>query len=488
MKVYFINPPFRAEYGRFSRENRSPALTRSGTLYYPLWLIYAAAVCEKAGFQVEFLEAPTVPLDETAALNIVRQHGQETRLFVFGTSTPSIYNDIHFLEQVRALYPTALYVLVGTHPSALPEETMGLSPQIDMIARREYDHIIRDIAIALRDGTDPFAVRGITYRKPEGIYSNPDMPYIEDLDDIPFAAQFIKEHLDCRDYFFAASSYPEIQLFTGRGCMAHCNFCVYPQTLHGHKYRLRSPKNVVDEFSYIAANFPDVKEIVIEDDTFTANRQRVTDICELLIQRGLHRKLRWLCNARVNLDFATMKLMKRAGCRLIIPGIESGNEKILQNIKKGTNLQLIRDYVKNAKRAGLLVHACYMVGNEGETPETMKETFQLAMELNTDTAQFYPLLPFPGTEAYAWARKNGYISGKYDEYCKPDGTINCVLSLPGISAKDMMAFCDDARRKYYLRPSYILHRLWMGLRDFEDLKRSLKAFGKIKKYLLKSEH
>ena len=126
-----------------------------------------------------------------------------------------------------------------------------------------------------------------------------------------------------------------------------------------------------------------------------------------------------------------------------------------------------------------------MVGNEGETKESMQETLKLAMELNADTAQFYPLLPFPGTEAYIWAKKNGYISGRYDEYVKEDGTINCVLNLPGISAEEMVDFCDKARKQYYLRPSYIAHRLWEGLKNPEDLKRSLKAFGKIKSYLLK---
>ena len=255
--------------------------------------------------------------------------------------------------------------------------------------------------------------------------------------------------------------------------------------MHGHKYRLRSPENVVGEFQYIADNFPDVHQIVIEDDTFTANPKRVREICDLMVKKGLHKRFRWLCNARVNLDYDTMVKMKKAGCHLIIPGIESGDDQILRNIKKGTNLKLIREYVKNAKRAGLNVHACYMVGNEGETKETMQNTLKLALELNTDTAQFYPLLPFPGTEAYAWAKKNGYISGRYDEYVKEDGTINCVLNLPNISAEEMVEFCDNARKKYYLRPRYIVHRLWQGLNDLEDLKRSIKAFSQIKKYLIK---
>lgn len=485
MKIYFVNPPFKAEYGRFSRENRSPALTRSGTLYYPLWLIYAAAVCEKEGFEVCFLDAPATPLNEAQSMQKILETGQGTKLFVVSTSTPSIYNDVAFAERIRTEYSDALIVLVGTHPSALPEETLRLSKKIDAVARKEFDYIIRDMAVALRDGGDYRQVKGITYWDGDKVVSNEDMEYITDMDSLPFAAEFIKNHLNERDYFFAASAYPEIQIFTGRGCMAHCNFCVYPQTMHGHKYRLRSPENVVAEFEYIATHFPDVKEVVIEDDTFTAQQSRVKEICRLLVEKGLHKKLRWLCNARVNLSYDTMLAMKKAGCRLIIPGIESGSQTILDNIKKGTNLKLIEEYVKNAKKAKLSVHACYMVGNKGETHETMQETLKLALKLNTDTAQFYPLLPFPGTEAYAWAKFNGYIKGGYADYLKPDGTINCVLELPNITSEEMVAFCDNARKKYYLRPRYIAHRLWVGLHDMEDMKRSIKAFGKIKKYLFK---
>lgn len=485
MKIFFINPPFKSEYGKFSRENRSPTVTRSGTLYYPLWLIYAAAVCKKDGFEVEFLDAPAAPLNHRQSYDFIQRHGEGTKLFVIDTSTPSIYNDIAFGDYLKEQYPQAKVMLVGTHPSALPIETFRNAKKIDAIARHEFDYIVRDYARAIRDGLSTEKVQGITYRKGDEIISNPDMEYITELDEIPFAAQFIKEYLNYKDYFFAAAEYPEIQIFTGRGCMAHCNYCVYPQTLHGHQYRLRTPENVVAEFEYISKNFPDVKQIVIEDDTFTAKKQRVVEICNLLIEKGLHKKLRWLCNARVNLDYETMKLMKKAGCHLIIPGIESGSQEILDNIKKGTTLELIHAYIRNAKKAGLNVHACYMVGNKGETKETMEETLRLALELNTDTAQFYPLLPFPGTEAYEWAKSNGYIKGDYSDYCKEDGTINCVLELPNISSEEMVEFCDNARKKYYWRMSYILHRLWAGLRNPDDLKRSFKAFGKFKKYLFK---
>lgn len=486
MKTFFINPPFKAEHGKFARENRSAAITRSGTLYYPLWLMYAAAVCEKDGFEVEFLDAPAKPLSEEESLELIGRRAEGTRLFVVDTSTPSIYSDIAFADELKARYPGAFVMLVGTHPSALPKETLDSSRSIDAVAMREFDYVVRDVARALRDEGDPTAVAGLSWcDEARSVTVNEAYPFITELDEIPFAAEFVKKHLDEKDYFFAASAYPEIQIFTGRGCPARCTFCVYPQTMHGHKYRLRSVENVVGEFRYIADNFPDVKEVVIEDDTFTIDKKRVVEICARLVEEGLHKRLRWLCNARVSLDYETMVAMREAGCRLIIPGIESGSQEVLDNIRKGTTLEQVERYMAAAKRARIKVHACYMVGNKGETKDTMRQTFELAMRLNADTAQFYPLLPFPGTQAYDWAKENGYIKGDYPDYVKEDGTINSLLELPGLSSQEMVEFCDEARRKYYWRPRYILHRLRVGLTDPEDLKRSFKAFGRIKEFLFK---
>ena len=484
MKVYFINPPYKSEYGKFSREQRSPAITKSRTIYYPLWLIYSAAVTKKEGFEVCFVDAPAKQMDFEQCYKKIESDGQNTKLFVVDTSTPSIYNDIDFAAGLKDRYQDSFIVLVGTHVSALPDETLDINRKIDAVARHEYDYIIRDLAIALRDGQELKQVNGITYRQNEEIITNKDMPFIENLDAIPFASEFIKEYLDEKDYFFSPATYPEIQIFTGRGCPYQCNYCVYPQVMHGHKYRLRSAENVVDEFKYIAEKYPSVKEIVIEDDTFTASRERVEKICKLLIEHKLNKRFRWLCNARVNTaDYELMKLMKKAGCRLLIPGIESGNQEILNNIQKGTRVEQYVPYVKNAKKAGLLIHACYMVGNDGETKETMQDTLKLALKLNTDTAQFFPMMPYPGTKAYDWAEENGYLKGDYGDYNKENGDHNTVLNMPYLSTEEMNEFCDYARKKYYLRPRYILHRLWVGIRDPEDLKRSLKAFGRIRKYL-----
>lgn len=489
MHVIVINPPFKAEYGKFSRESRSPAITKSGALYYPLWLIYAAAYSKKCGHKVDFIDAPAKPLNEKQTLELVSKmtNADERVLFVLGTSTPSIKSDVAFGAELKEIYKNSFILLVGTHPTATAEETLGYNDKIDAVAIGEYDYIVKELADALDSGKKLFEVRGLCFRDDSEFVKTTPMPPIENMDEIPFAAQFIKEYLNECDYFFAAATYPSIQIFTGRGCPCRCNFCVYPQTMHGHKYRARSPKSVVSEFEYIAENFPSVKEIVIEDDTFTISKERLSSICNLLIQKKLNKRLHWLCNARVNtLDLETMTLMKKAGCRLIIPGIESGNQQILDNIKKGTKVEQYLPYVKNAKKAGLLIHACYMVGNQGETKETMQDTLKLALKLNTDTVQFFPLIPYPGTEAYEYNKKMGYLTvGDYEHYCGEDGTHNTVLNLPELSTQEMVDFCNYARKKYYLRFSYILHRLRVGLSNPDDLKRSIKAFGKLKKYLFK---
>lgn len=484
MKITFINPPFKTEYGKFSRESRSPSIGHSGVLYYPLWLIYAAAVAQKEGFEIVFYDACAKGTNIDETLNTIKNTAKDSKLFVLDTSTPSIYSDAAFGEKIKEEFPGSFVLLVGTHPSATVDETMNINASIDGIARREYDYIVRDLAIALCDKKPLESVKGLSFRNSSGdIVNNQEADYITNLDEIPFASKFIKENLCVTDYVFTAAAFPSIQIFTGRGCPARCKFCVYPQTMHGHNYRLRSVDNVVDEFKYIIENFKNVKEIVIEDDTFTANKTRTVEICKKLIENKI--KIRWLCNARVNLDYQTMKIMKKAGCHLVIPGIESVNQTILNNIHKGTTVEQIEKFIANAKKAGLMVHACYMVGNNGETHETMEATLRYALKFKTDTAQFFPLIPYPGTEAYEWAQSNGYINGKYDEYCQEDGTLNCIINTPELSAKELVDFCAYARKKYYIRPWYICHRLWRGLIDFEDLKRSLKAFGKLKQSIFK---
>ena len=193
MHIYFINPPFKAEYGKFSRESRSPAITKSGALYYPLWLIYAAAYADKYGHDIDFLDAPAKPLDEQASMDIIAKNIQvETTLFVLNTSTPSIMSDVAFAAKIKAAYPKSFILLVGTHPTACPKETLGYSASVDAVGIGEYDEIVRQLADALQNGTPIQEVKGLYINTKNGIISTGRMPAITNMDDMPFAAEFIK--------------------------------------------------------------------------------------------------------------------------------------------------------------------------------------------------------------------------------------------------------------------------------------------------------
>lgn len=488
MKIVLINPPFKVEYGKFSRDQRSPAITKSGTLYYPTWLASATGVLEEAGHKCKLMDCCAVQMNDDKTLQIIRDFKPD--MIVINTSTPSIYNDCLFAEKVKDFFPNIFAVLVGTHPSALPEETMGINKAVDAIARREYEYTLRELANNLEAGNCDFStILGLTYRNSDNqIINNEDRPFIEDLDSLPFVSKVYKEQgIDPKDYFFSAAEYPMMIIFTGRGCPNNCFFCVYPQTFHGRKkYRLRSPENVIQELEYMVENFPELKSIGFEDDTFTADLERTKEICRLMIEKGLNKKFNWWVNARVTLDYVTMKLMKEAGCRLLIAGFESGNQNVLNRMHKGILLDWSKQYVKNANKAGLLIHGCFMVGNPGETKETMQETLNLALELNTDTAQFFPLMVYPGTDAYRWAESNNYlVTRDWSKWITEDGLHSCVISLPGASSTELVEFCNEARRKYYLRPRYIISKMKQFITHPDERKRLIKAGTRFVKFLFK---
>jgi len=469
MNILFLNPPF---IGRFSRTSRSPAVTKGGTLYYPIWLSYAAGVAEQAGHNVRFYDAPAEGLEIDGIF--ARLGDFVPDIVVVDTSTPSIYNDVKVAEKVKANYQKAFVVLVGTHPSALPGETLMLSVDIDAVAVGEYDYTIRDLAKTIKTNQPLDSVDGLVFRTGDEIIRNPDRDRIENLDDIPFVSSVYKKHLNCRNYFFAAANYPMIMIITGRGCPYKCFFCVYPQVFHSRRYRMRSPKNVVDEFEYIVNNYPEVKEIGIEDDCFTANRGHVRKICEKIIKRKI--RIKWYCNVRGDLDYSLLKLMKSAGCRLVTVGFESGCQHILDKMHKGEKIERYYQFARDARRAGILVHGCIMVGNPGDSKETLAESYKFAKKINCDSMQFYPLYVYPGTEAYSWAIQNGYLkTNDFSKWLTKKGLHNCVLNTPELCSEDMVFLCDYYLKKYHLRPGYILGKIWQAVKNPSEGYRSIKS-------------
>jgi radical SAM superfamily enzyme YgiQ (UPF0313 family) len=482
MKVLALNPPFLPKY---SRESRSPAVAKSGTLYYPMWLAYAVGLLEKQGHEVLFLDAPAAGLGIDEVCRRAAAFG--ARLAVLDTSTPSIYSDAEVAARLKQAAPGLFVALVGVHVSAVPEQTLSESPAVDVVAVGEYDATIAELAQNLSTGAADVcsAIEGIAWRGADGsVKKNPSRPFLEALDEIPFVSAVYKKHLDIAPYFYGHSRHPLVVIVTGRGCPFHCTYCVAPQTLHGHKYRKRSVASVVDEFKYIAANFPHAREIMIEDDTLTADRKRCREFAEALIAAGAT-TIPWSANSRADVDYDTMKVMRRAGCRLFCVGFESGDQQILDNIRKGTNLDKIRAFVKDARRAGILVHGCFMVGNRGETRETLAGTLQLAKQLSPDTAQFYPIMVYPGTADYAYFSERGWITSKnYREWLTPEGLHSSVVSNPDLTHEELVAFCDRARREFYLRPSYIASKLVQIVRSPGEAKRLFKGFRTISRYLL----
>lgn len=469
MEILFLNPPFK---GRFSRTSRSPAVTKGGTLYFPIWLAYAAGIAEAEGHEVRLIDAPADGLN----LNKVfaRLENFSPNLVVIDTSTPSIYSDTKTAEKIKDRFNKSFIVLVGTHPSALPAETLVLNDQMDAVAQAEYDYTIRDLAYALENGIPLEEVKGLWFKKNGRIIQNEARQKIKNLDEIPFVSSVYKKHLEVNNYFFAAANYPMVMIITGRGCPYKCFFCVYPQVIHGRKYRMRSPENIVDEFRYIRESFPEVKEIGIEDDCFAANRRHVREVCELLINRKI--KINWYCNVRGNLDYIDLKFMKKAGCRLVTVGFESGCQHILDSMHKEEKIKRYYQFAKDAKKAGILVHGCIMVGNPGDNKETLKQSYEFAKQINCDSMQFYPLYVYPGTEAYNWAQKNAYLKTQdYSKWVTEEGLHNCVLDTPDLSSEEMVYLCDYYLKKYHLRPKYIIGKLLQAARNPSEGYRSMKS-------------
>jgi radical SAM superfamily enzyme YgiQ (UPF0313 family) len=480
MKILLVNPPFLPKY---SRASRSPAVTKSGTIYYPTWLAYATGVLEQAGHDVRLIDCPASGLDTEQLLAAART--ELPGLVVMDTSTPSFHQDIVVARAVKEVVPDAFLVMVGTHVSAEPEAALA-EASVDAVALGEYDYTLRDLSAALQGGGDIAQVSGLACRKEGAVVRTPPRPYIEDLDALPFISRVIKDHLDLRQYFYAHLQYPMVSIFTSRGCPARCVWCMYPQVFYGHAFRQRSPENVAEEFRYITRELPSVREVLIDDDTFTIDIPRVRRTCELLIEQG--NRLPWTCEVRVNnLDQDTMRLMKRAGCRLLVAGFESGNAQILKNIKKGTTPEQGRRFARDAKAAGILVHGCFVAGQPGETATTLQETLDYALSLELDTAQFFPMMLYPGTEAFEWASRNQYLETRdYRKWLTPDGLHATVINLPGLSHDALVRWCDDARRRFYLRPGYIARKLWQSMHSLGELTRTVKSARRFARHLFRN--
>jgi radical SAM superfamily enzyme YgiQ (UPF0313 family) len=451
MKVYLLNPPY---LPRFTRDMRWQDTGRGGTLYYPIWLAYATGLLEQAGFETRLVDTPAWEWGMDDVLKDIS--GEKPDVVVVDTSFPSLNHDISVAETIKTRFPDATIAMVGA-PASQFADRMLKSNGIDMVARWEFDFVLRDALTALAEGRGLQDIKGISYKNGH-ITHNPDRPFStsEELDKAPFVSEVYKNHLNVRDYMlnYSYSMHPEVQVFTGRGCPHRCTFCSWPQTLMGRKHRIRSVDNVLDEMEWVEKQFPEVKQVFIEDDTFTIDRKRVLEFCRKYKERGM--KIPWGGQARVGIDLETMKAMKAANCMMIDVGYESGNDGILKNVKKGTTTEQIRAFPKEAKKAGLSVHGNWIIGLPGETKETLADTMRLIKETKADAITVAVVTPFPGTEMYDWAKQNGFLTtDDPNEYLDERGHQKSIVSYPELSSGEIRQAVDGILKNYYLSVNYI---------------------------------
>ncbi|MEL6182593.1 MAG: radical SAM protein, partial [Myxococcota bacterium] len=477
MRVFFVNPPLRD--WRFSRSQRSPGVIKSGTMYYPYWLAHAAALAESKGHEIVLMDCPADNLGRPQLLAALKEFQAE--MVVFDTSTPSFNHDLETVTVLSKEHPCH-YVASGTHATAEWQVALKQCPELDFVAIGEFDLTIVELAKALEEGKDPARVPGVGLMRDGEPVRGPARLPIEDMDTLPWIAPIYKRFLTPHNYLFTNAHQPMLMLIGGRGCKSRCFFCVYPQVMHGHTYRTRSPEHLVGEMKWIEDNMPEVKEIVFEDDTFTSDRAWAQRTAALIKEKGV--TIPWFANIRTNVDYETLKALRQAGLRECATGFESADKTVLANMRKGQVPSQQHAFMENARALGILVHGCFMVGFPGETQETMEKTFQLAVELEPDSAQFYPVMPYPGTGAYQWAKDNGYLATEnFDEWLTDEGGHRCVLNLPGLQPEDMEQFCEQAFRRFYLRPEYIMRKLIQAIRDPREGLRSVNGFINFLKYL-----
>jgi len=465
MRVLVANPPWPGPgYGARS-DVRWPHRRSDKYLEYPIYLAYVVAVLEKAGFEVKFLDAVLEELSINDFAEKVRQIDPE--MVVLECSTPSIEYDLSSAQAVKKALRKTLVVLVGSHPTLFHKGIVSENEGIDVICRGEFDFTVRDVALVLSQKGDLRGVKGITYRDGTGVHVNEDRPLIQNLDEIPFPARHIVKSKYYRQGTFVAKHCTTV--VTSRGCPYHCTYCLWPGTLYGHRFRARSPLNVVEEIEQVVRDYH-IDEIYFDDDSLALDRKRILEICRLIKERQL--KVKWISQCRVDsMDEEVVQAIKQAGCRYIRFGVESGSQRMLQTMKKGVTLDKIRKAFELCRRVGIKTQAFFLFGIPGETEDSIRETIKFAKELRADSAQFAVVIPHPGTELYRICQDNGWL--KYNSW-EDFSAGNCLIETKHLSRRDIERARIQAYREFYFRPSYILATA-LKLRGLTDIKSVIKS-------------
>lgn len=447
---------------------RAPS-TDAATISPPLGLAYLAAVLEKEKIPVKIIDTPILGYSQKEIIKEAKKI--EPTIIGFGGVTQEFPANLKTASNLKKHLQDCLIFIGGSHVSATPKQTIR-HKCFDIAILGEAEKTIVDLIKTLAQGKNLKKVKGIAFRKGRKIIITPPRPFIKNLDTIPFPSHHLLPPL--RKYSPTPGShknFPMGTIITSRGCPFQCTFC--SRSVFGNQVRFRSPKNVVDEIEVLVKDYG-AREMRFWDDTLNFKPERLIEICKEILKRKL--KFTWSCLCRVN--FVTLRMlrwMKKAGCWQISYGLESGNQEILNRVKKGITLPMVRQAVAKTKKAGIEIKGFFMIGLPGETEETIQQTIDFAKELDIDIAAFSITIPFPGTEIWAEAIRNGEFRATSFENYTPYTKGKLAFVPKGLTAKKLLDYQKKAYREFYFRPRVFLREL-LKIRNLRMLKAKIQGF------------
>jgi radical SAM superfamily enzyme YgiQ (UPF0313 family) len=365
----------------------------------PLGIGYLAAVLEENQYEVNVMDCQSVrPTQQQLEAELSKQ---KPDIVGVTASTLTFWPAVNVVKTAKRTLPNVLTILGGSHVTALPQQTLESVPEADIVVRGEGERTMLELADYAANGKVKKLgdISGLTYRHNGEIVNTANREFIQNLDELPFPAY---KHFPLENYRVTGKMY--LPIITSRGCPFECTFCLASK-ICGTKFRVRSPKKVLDELEWLRdTHHADV--VAFYDDSFTFDRKRAQAICAEMKKRKFN--LPWDCRTRVDLiDKEILSKLLQANCLLIHFGVESGSQKMLDAMKKHTTVEKNAWAIKLAKEVGISVAISVVVGYPGETEKELKQTFDFIKQTSPDFVYVCQAIPYPGTELldilHAWA-------------------------------------------------------------------------------------
>jgi hopanoid biosynthesis associated radical SAM protein HpnJ len=470
VRTLFLNPPsFEGFDGGAGARYQARREIRS--FWYPTWLAQVAAMVPDS----RLIDAPARGLSPGDILALAGEY----EFVVMQTSTPSFSSDVRMAEELKAANPALLIGLVGPHVMVSPDSSLLATEAVDFVAGGEFEHTIREVATGL-----PLEkIDGLSYKENGRVAHNRRRAPIEDMDSLPHVVDVYRRDLVIEDYSIGYLLHPFLSLYTGRGCRSRCTFCLWPQTIGGHRYRTRSPENVAEEIAKAKRYFPQAREIFFDDDTFTDDLPRAENIARRMGKMGVT----WSCSAKANVPPETLRVLRDNGLRLLLVGYESGCQEILNNIRKGTRIDAARRFTADCHRLGIAIHGTFVVGLPGETDETIERTIRFAREINPHSIQVSLPAVYPGTELHRQAAEKGWLADGGRRLVGDDGIQVSSLSYPHLPKEQIFRAVETFYRRFYFRPGKIMEFVSEMAREPRTVKRRLREGREFLRFLSSRE-